>query len=367
MRSSLVSRGIVAVVALALGADAQQSAPALAPVGGGAVPFGAACADSSVRERVSVGVLQPATATSGFPLVFPLTRVIANGGSLRNASSTGIDLMGIAPGGTVVAAYLYWTWISLNVPMPGLHDTMILGRVPRAVASLAGPGPGTGLSFNIRATSVTGTLVGVGLDPCWSGGSNFVYRADVTALVDRGDTYLVWAPAGAAGTRNYTDPWALPPVPPLCEGASLVAVYTHPLEPMGTTYIYDSGLAGNMFYGSPGITYFLGGFFHPGFEARWIDIGADGQSGAGYQELHAMGLETSFFNGFSLAGPGSLTDSDWNGSANRPLGLLWDTSGHDVSPYLPLGATSVNVQVIAPPPFVITDCLVPVCNVLWMR
>ena len=80
-----------------------------------------------------------------------------------------------------------------------------------------------------------------------------------------------------------------------------------------------------------------------------------------------MGLETTYFNGIAIAGPGSLTDSDWNGAGNKPLALMWDTSGHDVTTTMGFGAMNATIQVSAPPPFSVTDCLVPVCNVLWMR
>ncbi|NOT29027.1 MAG: hypothetical protein HOP15_01110 [Planctomycetes bacterium] len=318
--------------------------------------------------QVLPGALVPARMGPG-PLVFPNTRVAANGIGLRDVACGGIDLVGVAPGSTVVAAYLYWTWISLPVPIPGLHDQMSVARVPRiAKPGLVGPGSGPQLGLVMRPLSYPGVLVGSGADPCWNGGGNFVYRADVTSLVTRGDSFMVWLPPGAAGQQNYRDPWAFPfPTGPHCEGASLVVVYTNPNEFMGTTYIYDAGLAGNMFLGSPGMFWNLAGFFHPGNEARWINIGADGQSGAGYQELHAMGLETTFFNGVAIAGPGSLTDSDWNGAGNKPLALMWDTSGHDVSQILGPFSNVASIQVVAPPPSVTTDCLVPVCNVLWMR
>jgi hypothetical protein len=139
-------------------------------------------------------------------------------------------------------------------------------------------------------------------DPCWFGGGNFVYRADVTPFITRGDTYLVWRPTGAAGSRDYSDPWGAPgPVPPLCEGATLVVVYTNGIEPMGVTYIYDAGLAGTMFLADPGLMYGLGGFFYPRTEARWINVGADGQTGIGYPDLDVMGLETTTFAGAPIA------------------------------------------------------------------
>lgn len=359
---------VAAALALSAGVRAQErvhAEPASAP--DACAPPGGACVDGRELRPLAPLAIQPANLGPGGFLVFPNTRVAANGVGLRDVASGGIDLVGIPPGSTVVAAYLYWSWISLVTPTPNLHDKMSLARVPR-ISAPALQGSAFNLGYVMKPVSYVGTLVGAGADPCWNGGGNFVYRADVTATVKQGDSYVVWLSPGAAGQQNYRDPWAFPfPTGPHCEGASLVVVYTNTTEFMGTTYIYDSGLSGNMFLASPGMSYVLSGFFHPGAEARWINVGADGQSGAGYQELHSMGLETTFFNGLPVAGPGSLTDSDWNGAGNKPLALMWDTSGHDVTATMGLGATIATIQVSAPAPFSVTDCLVPICNVLWLR
>jgi hypothetical protein len=306
----------------------------------------------------------------GFPLIYPGTRVAANGGSLRNCASTGINLVGIPPGSTIVQAFLYWGWASLPGPIPGVHDTMYLARLP--ISPVAGP-PGAALPVRCRPRPVTGLLVGAGADPCWGGFANFVFRADVTAFITRGGTYTVWIPPGATPV-TWADPWGFPgPLPPLCEGATLVVVYTNPLEPPGTTYIYDAGLAGLMFLSTPGFGYTLTGFVYPGISARWIHVGADGQTGTGYGDVLDLGVETTFFGGLAVAGggfglapPSLYNDSDWNGSANKPLGQLWDTSGHDVSAAIPPGAAAVGLFHVGPAGGPISDCLVPVCDVLWM-
>lgn len=362
--SSIVALALALVTNVHAQARPEQG---LAPAPDACAPLGGACVDGRQPRALAPVAVQPANLGPGGFLVFPNTRVAANGVGLRDVASGGIDLVGVPPGSTVVAAYLYWSWISLVTPTPGLHDKMSLARVPR-ISAPAVAGPGLGLGYVMRPVSYVGTMVGSGADPCWNGGGNFVYRADVTGTVKQGDSYVVWLSPGAAGQQNYRDPWAFPfPTGPHCEGASLVVVYTNTTEFMGTTYIYDSGIAGNMFWASPGTSYSLAGFFHPGAEARWINIGADGQSGAGYQELHSMGLETTFFNGIPIAGPGSLTDSDWNGAGNKPLALMWDTSGHDVTAMMGFGQTVATIDVNAPAPFSVTDCLVPICNVLWLR
>lgn len=380
MQLSLV-RSVVLCAALAASASSSQStAPATGPrpelPEPGAdvcarLPLGTRCADpDEPMQRLGFPIL-PGIDDNGVPLVFGGTRVAANGGSLRNCASTGINLVGIPPGSAIVRAYLYWCWASLPAPVPGLHDTMQMALMPVSPS----PGPfGLAAPLACRARSVRGTLVGVGPDPCWLGGGNFVYRADVTALVTRGGNYTVWIPAGAAGATDWSDPWGLPgPVGPLCEGASLVVVYANPIEPAGTTYLYDGGLAGTMFLSSPGFGYTLTGFAYPGIEARWLHVGADGQQGAGYPDLFDLGLETTVMGGVNIAGggfgvlaPTLYNDSDWNGSANKPLGQLWDTSGHDVTFVLPPGAGAIPIAHVSSgggP----GDCLVAVCDVLWMR
>jgi hypothetical protein len=315
----------------------------------------------------------PGSDDNGLLMVYDLTRVAANGISLRQCTSGAINLVGIPPGSSVVRAFLYWQWISIPGPVPGLQDVMWFGRLPRSVPNTAG---GIAATTRLRARAVQGTLVGAGLDPCWAGGGNFTYRADVTALVRGGGTYTVWLPTGAAPGARWEDPFsqfAFPPGP-FCEGASLVVVYQNPLEPPGTTLIYDSGLAGVMFMTTPGIAYNLTGFVAPGSESRWINIGGDGQSGAGYSDLYGLGFEVTTFQGSPLAGGGAGTpfisaynDSDWNGSGNKPVGQLWDTSGHEVSAYLAAGSAAASIRVFEPTGSPFADCLVPAANVLWMR
>lgn len=317
--------------------------------------------------------VRPGVADDGTALVFPGTRVAANGMSLRQCTSGAINLVGVPPGSVIVRAYLYWQWISLPAPVPGLQDALWIQHTPRVVPNPAG---GLAMPARFRPVRVAGTLVGSGPDPCWLGGANFTYRADVTRIVSGGATYQLWLPAGAAPAADWTDPFSqfsFPPGP-YCEGASLVVVYASPSEPPGTTLIYDTGLAGTMFVTTPGISYNLTGFTAPGSESRWINIGGDGQTGAGYGDVFSLGLEMTVFQGLALAGGGAgapifsfYNDSDWNGSANKPVGQLWDTSGHEVSAVLPAGSTAASVTVFDPTGSPFADCLVPAANVLWIR
>src|SRR5262245_19754968 len=104
---------------LATDADAQWSASRSASAAPDVCPPGGRCVDARQPLQVAPAAIPPATLGPGGFLVFPNTRVAANGVGLRDVASGGIDLVGIPPGSTVVAAYLYWCWISLNAPLPG--------------------------------------------------------------------------------------------------------------------------------------------------------------------------------------------------------------------------------------------------------
>ena len=152
-----------------------------------------------------------------------------------------------------------------------------------------------------------------------------------------------------------------------------MVVYTNTDEAMGTTVIYDTGLAGALFFSFPGLLYNLIGFPPAEIEARWANSGMDGQSGRGYDDAIEAGHEATFELNFGtpIAGggpfgvPSLYNDSDWNGSASKPLGQLWDASGHGLRdvvigvPTFPILFTSPGVGG--------WDCLVPVCNVMWTR
>jgi hypothetical protein len=310
---------------------------------------------------IDLGHIRPGLDDDGRPMVYPKTRFATNGVSMRNCRWGGINLVGVPPGSGIIKAYLYWNWTSLAAPVAGVHDTMFIRR--------RFPGPSV-------AAFVTGTLVGIGPDPCWLGASNFTYRADVTllapGLVTGGGTYFLRLPVGAAGAVDYTDPWGFPgPVAPLMEGASLVVVYENAVEPMGNTHIYDAGISSFMFLSSPGLLYTLVGYVPAVIGGRWANIGADGQSGAGYLDALELGHDSTFLPNFAayIAGGGAFgatslyNDSDWNGSGNKPLGQLWDTSGHDVTPAI-VGFPTFPVIFISPG-IGGADCLVPVANVLW--
>lgn len=262
---------------------------------------------------------------------------VANGVSLRNRASGGIELSGLPPSATIVAAYLYWGWTSLSTPTLGKHNRI-----------------------NLNGTVFTGTLVGQGPDACWRGNKNFVYRAAVTAKVTRNGSYKVTLIPGSSGITNGSNAWTNFTAP-LAEGASLVVLFR---EPSAKTFIYDKDLAGNMFIGS--ISYTLSGFSSGSGKKEWTSISGDGQVGNGVLDVAAAANETTRLNGTILSGPGGVnSSSDWNGSDGNPLNQLWDTRTHDVTAFITSGQTGATVAVTSPTGQ--NDCLIPVANVLTTR
>jgi hypothetical protein len=318
----------------------RTAAPVTEP-GGGIAP-----SPGDILEPEFIGDIPPFE-------IFEHARFAINGVALRDMKMGGINLSGPPPGSAVLRAYLYWQWACLEEPQAGRHDTVRFKQVF--------PGPVVG-------GPVVGTLVGVAPNPCWCGNEPaFTYRADVTPFMSPtgGGTYGVIMLNPALGSRNYSDPWGCaPPTLPLLAGAALVVIYESSCEPNGIVMLYDAPLPNFMFMPSPGISYNL---VHPPVpqplsEARWAQASCDGQTGWGYMDAIGVGDTNTFINGGLIAGPGSLyNDSDFNGSNSKPLPQLFDTSGHDVFPFMEQGAPFTNVTITSPAG---TDCLIIDLNIL---
>jgi hypothetical protein len=66
-----------------------------------------------------------------------------------------------------------------------------------------------------------------------------------------------------------------------------------------------------------------------------------------------------------IAGPGSnAIDGDWNGSSGKPLPLLWDDTGHDITAATPKGTTALNVEIYITGSPATVDCMTTVANVV---
>jgi hypothetical protein len=271
---------------------------------------------------------------------------LASGGvGLRNRREGGIEISGAT--GPVKRALIYWAVITSGAPTTAV-DRIELKR------------EGTGAAF----TTIVGTQVGIGGSPCWGGNRTTVYRANVPLSIATGNAlYHVRLKPGGNGSFAGGSPWSgTAPTLPLFEGASIVLIGTGP----STVLVYDSGLAGKMFFDS--LTYTLNSpvSVANALEVVVHNIGADGQNGEQppLPSASAAG-EITTLNGRRIAGPGSAgVDSDWNGGVAGPLPQLWDTTVRNVTSVAKVGSSPVRL------PFTISapnDCLVPVANVISIR
>lgn len=273
---------------------------------------------------------------------------VANGCGLRNKTSCVINVSGIPGHSTVKKAFLYWAYTS----------TTGAGRWPQK-------------TIYLRGNAIdNGKLMGNGDDACWCGGTNVVYRANVTPLVTGNGNYNIRIPRQGVTLANGASPWDLTVCPSepyqgLAEGASLVVIYTNSANfstAGATTLVYDSGLAGQEF-DTGTFSYDLSSVPAPvsGTDI-FTEIGADGQAGNGYDG--SASLEDTSLNSTVIAGINAASgfdlDSDWNGSDAGPMNQLWDTHSHDVTGVLTGGTNSVSIY--AP-----DDCLIGVANVLTVR
>ena len=255
------------------------------------------------------------------------------GVALRNRGAGSISVSGVT--GAVQAAFIYWAVIDPNSASASI---IINRRFPI-------PGPGIVL---------TGTVVGIGAQPCWIGNNIVVYRAALPLwLVAPGNgEYAVSLLPGAGGRTDGGDPWVGARVLPLWEGASIVMIGTGG----GTVNLFD-GLPADEF--SPPFSYSLTLTGTTSGTVLWDNIGADGQVGTSRDADAATSGETTTINGLLIAGPGSALNltGDWNGSSGFPLPQLWDDTGHE---FPSSGASTLNITFDGGQ----NDCLVLVANVV---
>ena len=251
---------------------------------------------------------------------------VAAGIGMRNRGFGTIKIAGIPKGATVVRSYLYWAVLN-----------------PTQTSALS---QGT-----VNSTSVTGTLIGTGVDPCWNATAGWSYRADVTSIVKKNGSYNL---AGfASGRTDGVDPATSSPLP-MAEGASLVVVFqklatsTSLAYPLTRVQLYDGYQeeqgAGTTLNASWGFA-----ATNPVPEVRTTFIGGDGQSN--FTE------PASTFNGVAV------TAADWDGTdpqagAKYSIGNLWDTDTASVGKYVQPGNSGAAIRVTGGP-----DCLVWVAQV----
>ncbi len=295
------------------------------------------------------GDLTPAVVAVGnvLPSVTVAKAQYGTGGvALRNRGGGGFGVSGVVT--PVKAAYLYWAVITEGAPLKSETAVALQRLLPTSSSSVV----------------VTGTAIGVGPQPCWSGDRITVFRGTVpTSIANGNGTYFVVLQKGASGEIFGDDPWVKSTLP-LFEGASLVVVGSG----KSTVAIFDKGLAGDTFDGNPGITYSLKlPISAPGNSALYDNIGADGQLGASRAAATGDSEERTAINGHLVAGSGSAAhDGDWNGSSGYPLPQLWDDTGHDITSVVTAGTTTLNFSINngSQGSF---DCLTPVANVVSLQ
>jgi hypothetical protein len=145
--------------------------------------------------------------------------VTASGVGLRGIGAGNIVLNTVPPGASVYRAFLYWA---------------TLGSV------------NTYTSPTLNGALVQGQLIGTSGDTCWGIQHNFVYRADVTSLVQGNGTYSI---AGLPSNLLQGND---------SQGASLVVVYSDSALPYRTIIIHDGAVSLNFARNS--YTNILGGF-----------------------------------------------------------------------------------------------------------
>ncbi len=242
---------------------------------------------------------------------------VAAGVGMRGTGSGTITISGIPSGSTIVNAFLYWAIVN----------------------STEGANFKNGV---FAGTAITGTLIGTDDDPCWLPTTTYAYRADVTSLATGNGGYALTG--FATGPSTPANSYGEATTPPLCEGASLVVVFSNPASTCRDIVIYDG--ADTIDEAVSSVSTVMTGFTASAApSAKTTYIVADGQ----YQYS-----DDTLFNGVILANDTATTNASFDGSD----GKLWDTDTYDVSAYVSAGDTSCTVKLQRG-----TDCLVHTAQV----
>jgi hypothetical protein len=270
---------------------------------------------------------------------------------LRNRSTGSISISGAKT--PIKGAFIYWAVITSGAALTADKSIMVQRLFPTPASAV---------------TTIAGSVVGTGPTPCWFTADTItVFKGSIPLTVATGNgLYKVTLLSGASGSTSGGDPFVGSPVLPLMEGASIVIVGTG--ASTAKVAIYDTGLSGTTFQGNPGLSYTLTlPATATGALTLLDNIGADGQQGASRKAVAGVADESTLINGVPVAGPRSIyNDSDWNGSAARPLPQLWDDTGHDITTSTPSGTTVLNIS-IANQGEATTDCMSPVANVVLVK
>ncbi len=266
----------------------------------------------------------PSTSLSSSPLSsFYSTTIngdyVAAGVGMRGTGSGTITISGVPSGSTIVKAVLYWAIIANS------EDTTSKNGV-------------------FAGSSITGTLIGTDGDPCWAPSTTYAYRADVTSLVTGNGAYTLTGFATGPSTPQNTYGEAM--TPPLCEGASLVVVYSNPASAYRDIVIYDGAdtiddVVSSVSTVMTGFTAFAAPI------AKTTYIVADGQD---------QFSDDTLFNTVTLASDTAAMPETTSFEGSD--GKLWDTDTYDVSAHVSAGDTSCTVKLQRG-----DDCLVHIAQV----
>lgn len=205
--------------------------------------------------------------------------VTAAGAGMRGVGEGSIDISSIPANARIQNAYLYWATIGNSSWY---------------------------LSPTLQGQRINGELVGVSADTCWGALHNYVYRADVTALVQGNGSYLISGLPSNLAAGNDS------------QGASLVIVY-HVPGLYRTIVVHDGAVSLDLDHHSYSNTF--AGFTadQPEAQAYITYVIGDGQSRwtSGNVSFEGTSIANNVFNGVDGDAWGTLT-FDVTGLVSEP-------------------------------------------------
>jgi hypothetical protein len=253
-------------------------------------------ADANMVGDACQGVLNPQL-SGKIPggHLYTVGKATAGRYSMVAVPSAPLDVVGLPAGAVVVHAWLYWAVIGV-----------------------------TTTSVNLNGTPVTGKILGITPDTCWSIGINTMYRADVTSMITGNGTYTVTGMPSAAGGG------------PDSQGISLAVIYRDPNDAR-TNFVEIKD--GALYMQGVPMTTLLDGVPVPmGYQSATLTyLVADGQPAD-----DNLTVNNTMFGG-NDAFPGNV-------------GAMWDDRIDDITAVLPAGP---NLATVTTTVTAISDCIAP--------
>lgn len=167
------------------------------------------------------------------------------------------------------------------------------------------------VTFN--GTPITGVEIGQTPDTCWGIGNNFMYRADVTALVPGNGTYTVSNILSALSGPDG-------------QGSSLVVVFTDGADPRTNFISIKDGAVGFIGNGAGAGSTVNVSVLPDRTKVTAINLVADGQPAG----------DSILYQGVAFGGSDAFVGAE---------GAMWDTRIDDITNVVQVGASSVQTQV----------------------